>query len=95
MVHLRQPTENPAQAKLGRATLESRDSRVRVGHPPILYQRLANVPLLLPRHLLAGCTIMVANVLGWIVIFGWRSVGFRELRSSFTLYLRPLRHLNN
>ncbi len=38
-VRVRQPAENPAQAELGRATLESRNARDRLRHPPVHVQK--------------------------------------------------------
>jgi hypothetical protein len=47
---------------------------------PILYQYFGHTRLVLPRHLVAGGTIIVANAFGWLFIYGWKSVGFRGVK---------------
>ena len=47
---------------------------------PVLYQRIGHVNLLSPRHFIAGGAVIIANALGWVFIYGWRSRGFRGLK---------------
>ncbi len=47
---------------------------------PLIYQRLAQVHLVPPRHIIAGAIIVVTNALGWVIIFGWKRFSFRGLK---------------
>jgi hypothetical protein len=47
---------------------------------PAVYQYFTKTPLILHRHFIAGAVVVVANALGWLLIFGWKMVGFQGIQ---------------